>query len=116
MTGKRCAPEILPTRCASPGSGAWPGSTTAPESVRCEGHSRPSSSPLVSLASFRQCAPADLMPSHAGVRAQAMTPEGGLVDDFHIIRRDHQVHVLNAPSPAATASLEIAKHIVAGIP
>lgn len=59
--------------------------------------------------------PDDLVPSHAGVRAQALTPEGGLVDDFLILRRDRQLHVLNAPSPAATASLEIAKHIVATI-
>ncbi|MEV0729123.1 L-2-hydroxyglutarate oxidase [Polymorphospora sp. NPDC050346] len=59
---------------------------------------------------------ADLVPSAAGVRAQAIAPDGGLVDDFLILRRDRQVHVLNAPSPAATSSLEIARHIVAGLP
>lgn len=59
--------------------------------------------------------PDDLVPSHAGVRAQALTPDGGLVDDFLLLRRHRQMHVLNAPSPAATASLEIAKHIVASI-
>lgn len=56
---------------------------------------------------------ADLEPCGAGVRAQAVRPNGDLVDDFLIVNRDRQVHVLNAPSPAATSSLEIAKHIVA---
>jgi len=55
---------------------------------------------------------ADLEPAGAGVRAQAIKPDGGLVDDFLIMRADKQVHVLNAPSPAATSSLAIAKHIV----
>lgn len=53
----------------------------------------------------------DLTPSPAGVRAQALRRDGGLVDDFLIQTVPRQVHVLNAPSPAATASLEIAKHI-----
>lgn len=55
---------------------------------------------------------ADLEPAGAGVRAQAIRPDGGLVDDFLIVRADKQVHVLNAPSPAATSSLAIAEHIV----
>lgn len=55
----------------------------------------------------------DLIPTKAGVRAQAMHRDGRLVDDFHMLTADRQVHVLNAPSPAATASLEIAKVIVA---
>jgi L-2-hydroxyglutarate oxidase len=54
---------------------------------------------------------ADLTPSRAGVRAQALKRDGGLVDDFLIQRRGRNVHVLNAPSPAATSSLEIGKHI-----
>jgi (S)-2-hydroxyglutarate dehydrogenase len=54
---------------------------------------------------------ADLEPCQAGVRAQAVRPNGDLVDDFLIVNQDRQVHVLNAPSPAATSSLEIAKHI-----
>jgi L-2-hydroxyglutarate oxidase len=54
----------------------------------------------------------DLKPGRAGVRAQAVTPEGNLVDDFLIQKDDRVVHVLNAPSPAATASLAIAEHIV----
>lgn len=54
----------------------------------------------------------DLHPAPAGVRAQALNRDGSLVDDFLIQRAPGQVHVLNAPSPAATASLEIAEHIV----
>lgn len=52
-----------------------------------------------------------LRPTHAGVRAQAMRRDGSMVDDFHIERGPRQVHVLNAPSPAATAALEIGKSI-----
>lgn len=55
----------------------------------------------------------DIVPAGAGVRAQAIARDGSLVDDFLIVRAKRQVHVLNAPSPAATSSLEIAKHIVA---
>jgi L-2-hydroxyglutarate oxidase len=58
----------------------------------------------------------DLLPAAAGVRAQAVAPDGGLVDDFLIVRHGAQVHVLNAPSPAATSSLEIARYITAGLP
>lgn len=54
----------------------------------------------------------DLVRADAGVRAQAMHRDGRLVDDFHMLTRPRQVHVLNAPSPAATASLEIAKVVV----
>jgi L-2-hydroxyglutarate oxidase len=54
----------------------------------------------------------DLEPGGAGVRAQAMTEAGSLVEDFHLVRRDDALHVLNAPSPAATASLAIGEHIV----
>lgn len=58
----------------------------------------------------------DLVRTEAGVRAQAIAPDGALVDDFLIVSRGRQVHVLNAPSPAATSALEIAKHIVAQLP
>lgn len=54
----------------------------------------------------------DLIPAPAGVRAQAVERDGSMVDDFHIELQGHIVHVLNAPSPAATASLNIGKHIV----
>jgi L-2-hydroxyglutarate oxidase len=60
--------------------------------------------------------PGDLVPASAGVRAQAITPRGDLVDDFLIVQEGRQVHVLNAPSPAATSSLEIAKHIASLTP
>jgi L-2-hydroxyglutarate oxidase len=53
----------------------------------------------------------DLVPAAAGVRAQAMLPDGSLVDDFLFDLADRQVHVLNAPSPAATSSLEIGRHV-----
>ncbi|SHE68708.1 L-2-hydroxyglutarate oxidase [Streptoalloteichus hindustanus] len=53
----------------------------------------------------------DLVRAEAGVRAQAMLPDGSLVDDFLFEMAPRQVHVLNAPSPAATASLEIARHV-----
>ncbi len=55
---------------------------------------------------------ADIVRAGAGVRAQAIRPDGKLVDDFLFVRAPGQVHVLNAPSPAATSALEIAKHIV----
>lgn len=53
----------------------------------------------------------DIEPGGAGVRAQALEPDGKLVDDFRIIEAQKMVHVLNAPSPAATASLSIGKTI-----
>ena len=56
---------------------------------------------------------ADLVPAPAGVRAQAVRRDGSLVDDFLLERHGRVVHLLNAPSPAATASLEIARHVVA---
>ena len=58
----------------------------------------------------------DLVPGAAGVRAQALRPDGGLVDDFLIVHSPSAIHVCNAPSPAATASFEIARVIVANIP
>jgi (S)-2-hydroxyglutarate dehydrogenase len=54
----------------------------------------------------------DIVRSGAGVRAQALLPDGRMVDDFLIETAPNQVHVLNAPSPAATCALEIARHIV----
>ncbi len=49
----------------------------------------------------------DLIPAEAGVRAQACDKLGGLIDDFKIIEEQHAIHILNAPSPAATSSLSI---------
>ncbi|KMS91440.1 L-2-hydroxyglutarate oxidase [Prauserella rugosa] len=53
----------------------------------------------------------DIVAHGSGVRAQALLPDGSLVDDFLIERAPGQIHVLNAPSPAATSALEIARHI-----
>lgn len=53
----------------------------------------------------------DLISAEAGVRAQACDRDGGLVDDFKIIEKPKAVHILNAPSPAATSSLSIGKTI-----
>lgn len=55
----------------------------------------------------------DLVPAAAGVRAQALRPDGSLVEDFLIVRRGANVHVLNAPSPAATCALEIGRRVAA---
>jgi len=54
----------------------------------------------------------DLVPGGSGVRAQALKPDGTLVDDFQFVPSGKVLHVLNVPSPAATASLTIAKAIV----
>jgi L-2-hydroxyglutarate oxidase len=53
----------------------------------------------------------DLEPGGAGVRAQAMTADGKLVEDFHFEEGRGIVHVVNAPSPAATAALAIGAKI-----
>jgi L-2-hydroxyglutarate oxidase len=53
----------------------------------------------------------DLVPTSAGVRAQAVLRDGSLVDDFLIKQGPRTVHVLNAPSPAATASLPIGREV-----
>jgi len=53
----------------------------------------------------------DLTKGGAGVRAQACDKSGGLIDDFYLIEKENIIHVLNAPSPAATASLAIGEYI-----
>jgi len=53
----------------------------------------------------------DLGPGGSGVRAQSVNPDGSFVDDFRIVEGAGMIHVLNAPSPAATASLAIGNHI-----
>jgi L-2-hydroxyglutarate oxidase len=57
----------------------------------------------------------DLVRVESGARAQAVRPDGSLVDDFVFEQRGRQLHVLNAPSPAATACLAIADHIVGDV-
>jgi 2-hydroxyglutarate dehydrogenase len=54
---------------------------------------------------------ADLLPAWAGVRAQALGRDGRLVDDFVFSQTDRALHVRNAPSPAATSSLAIGRHV-----
>ncbi len=96
---------------------AWPGlwrlgrrfwRTGAAEVVRSLSHRR-------FLTSLRELVPdlpdGCLTPAPAGVRAQALRRDGTMVDDFAFLRADRQIHVLNAPSPAATASLEIGRSI-----
>jgi L-2-hydroxyglutarate oxidase len=58
----------------------------------------------------------DLVPSENGVRAQALTKDGNLVDDFLIVSNERSIHILNAPSPAATASISIGQAISQRIP
>ncbi len=53
----------------------------------------------------------DIIPGGAGVRAQALEKNGNLVDDFRIVQNERMIHVLNAPSPAATASISIGEKI-----
>lgn len=57
----------------------------------------------------------DVVPTHAGVRAQALMNNGSLVDDFLIVNGERSIHVLNAPSPAATSSLEIGKEVASQV-
>jgi L-2-hydroxyglutarate oxidase LhgO len=54
----------------------------------------------------------DLLPGPSGVRAQALTEAGEMVDDFVIDEQPGILHVRNAPSPAATSSLQIGRYIV----
>lgn len=67
------------------------------------------------LASLQPLMPslrrADLRPGGAGVRAMAVRPDGTMVDDFLFQRSDGLINVTNAPSPAATASLAIGRHV-----
>jgi L-2-hydroxyglutarate oxidase len=58
----------------------------------------------------------DIVPTHAGVRAQALMQDGSMVDDFLIVSDKHSIHILNAPSPAATASISIGQAITERIP
>lgn len=57
----------------------------------------------------------DIVPTPAGVRAQALKIDGSMVDDFLIVNGNKALHVCNAPSPAATASVEIGKYIVSQV-
>ncbi|HEY4304158.1 MAG TPA: L-2-hydroxyglutarate oxidase [Gemmatimonadaceae bacterium] len=80
---------------------------------------RRSLSSKVFLRSLQRLVPSvqkeDLMPGLRGVRAQAMAPDGSLIDDFLIVARANAVHLLNAPSPGATASLVIGEHVASHV-
>jgi (S)-2-hydroxyglutarate dehydrogenase len=58
----------------------------------------------------------DMSPGGSGVRAQVVLPDGSLVDDFRFVAREKFLHVLNVPSPAATASLPIGREILKMLP
>ncbi|MFG2308798.1 L-2-hydroxyglutarate oxidase [Streptomyces sp. NPDC048566] len=96
---------------------AWPGSWhTARRHWRYgAGELRRSLSKTAFTEAVRRLLPAvtpqDLLPAAAGVRAQAVLRDGTLVDDFLIKEGPRTVHVLNAPSPAATASLPIGREV-----
>ena len=80
---------------------------------------RRSRRPELMLEDLRRLVPEvmaeDMEPGRCGVRAMAVDPAGAMLDDFHIVKAGRMVHVLNAPSPAATASLAIGRHIAAMI-
>jgi L-2-hydroxyglutarate oxidase LhgO len=59
--------------------------------------------------------PDDLSEGGSGVRAQAMSPDGSLVEDFHFVEGPGELHVVNAPSPGATASLAIGEEIASSL-
>ena len=63
-----------------------------------------------------ELAVADVLPGPAGVRAQALARDGTLVDDFVISETEGALHVRNAPSPAATSSLALAREIADRVP
>lgn len=96
---------------------AWPGSwrMAARHWRYGAGEVRRSLSKTAFVEAVRRLLPAvraeDLVPAAAGVRAQAVLRDGALVDDFLIREGERTVHVLNAPSPAATASLPIGREI-----
>ena len=79
------------------------------------GEMRRSLDPRRLLADLRRLVPSlereDLEPAGSGVRAQAVDSRGQLLDDFHFVHGERALHVLNAPSPAATASLAIGDHV-----
>jgi L-2-hydroxyglutarate oxidase LhgO len=72
------------------------------------------------VASARKLIPAlevdDVVPGPSGIRAQALAPDGSLIDDFVFHESDGVVHVRNAPSPGATSSLAIAEEIADRVP
>ena len=93
-------------------SGRWRGRTGARAQKSYAAISRSAHSRRRCSASSRRCGRQDLTDSHAGVRAQALTDDGRLLDDFWFDHAENVVHVRNAPSPGATSSLALAREIV----
>jgi (S)-2-hydroxyglutarate dehydrogenase len=96
---------------------AWPGTwrmlARAWPAAAAEVHRTASRSAFVRAAArlVPELRPEDAEPSFAGVRAQAVGRDGRLVDDFAFSHTPRALHVRNAPSPAASASLAIARHV-----
>jgi L-2-hydroxyglutarate oxidase len=95
----------------------WPGAwrLAARHGGRALAEAWRSSSRAATARALRRLVPeltaADLAPAPSGVRAQALGRDGTLLDDFHLVEGRRQVHVINAPSPAATACLAIGEWI-----
>ena len=85
----------------------------------CWDETRRSFSRALFCASLQRLVPEirteDLIEGGAGVRAQAMSPDGSLVDDFYFVQGPGELHVVNAPSPGATASLALGEEIAASL-
>jgi 2-hydroxyglutarate dehydrogenase len=96
---------------------AWPGTWRLARRFWRTGLTelRHASSRRAFVADLRRFVPeldiGDVVTGFAGIRAQAVDRDGRLVDDFVVHRTDHALHVRNAPSPAATSSLALAKLI-----
>jgi 2-hydroxyglutarate dehydrogenase len=118
LAGARDAYSLLRVRPADVASTlTWPGTyrmarrfwRTGIDEAR---HLLPGGTFVAAAAEFvPELRQSDVLPGFAGVRAQAVDRAGRLVDDFVFSHTDRALHVRNAPSPAATSSLAIARHI-----
>ncbi len=109
----RPAGATSPSWSGSPASAGWPAATWAPAWPNSPGRCRRRRFAADLARLVPGITAARPRPSPAGVRAQALRADGRLVEDFLIVRRGPNVHVLNAPSPAATCALEIGRQIAA---
>ncbi len=101
---------------ASRASGGSPGGRPRPAPGRSPARSRRDASATACAASSRPCATRTCSRPRPGCGRRRCGRDGTLVDDFLVERSGRCVHVLNAPSPAATAALEIARHVVGLLP
>ena len=102
-------PRRGPLAAASGGSRAATGGRA---SQRSRATSRRAASSPRRSASCRSSTSADVLPGPSGIRAQALAPDGTLLDDFVFHEADGVLHVRNAPSPGATSALAIARVVV----